>query len=509
MDPLIKTICRRLFPLAFLILAIGLACTCNGLSQIGKPTSSPPVPATLPPNLPATLPPNVPATLPPSPPPTLAQGALNSSAPWMIIGTSEGIWAANPDGTGMKQIVNGDQWESDFSRSIQPMGNLVVVLTSETDHYHHLALNLLSLPDGKVEKVTDLSNAQSEPAADAGPGTDAMEAMRAISDQLSYSWSPDGTKVAFIGAMDGPSADVFIYDLKAKTIVRVSNDTAQDYAPSWSPDGKHLLFFSVKGFGTGAGYVMDGAWSANGDGSGVGLLYRPTSAGEEMLGWRDSQTAVLESWDVVNGPAHLRLYNIITKKTTMLMDGSAAGAVADVGNLFTPANPGTVFFGDTTGLYLQASNQTTPNLLSGNTVDSVNWDRESNMFVVKFRDGGLATFQDDGSAREDAPAALSTKGYATINVAMYGLIWGWTSNGGDTPGAWISGPGLDIPQLTNQPAIAPLWDPHNNLTFFRGTSLYRVTFDSHYTDLAAVTDVSGDVQEAAWVGAKGFDIYGP
>jgi hypothetical protein len=58
-----------------------------------------------------------------------------------------------------------------------------------------------------------------------------------------------------------------------------------------------------------------------------------------MLGWRDNETAVLESWDPANGLAHLRLYNIITKKTTILEDGPVSGAVADAGSVVHSADP--------------------------------------------------------------------------------------------------------------------------------------------------------------------------
>lgn len=486
-----KKTTRRLIPLALMFLAIGLACTCNGFSLISTPTSLPSQPATLPPTQ-----------------TTQVQPALNLSGPWMIINTTDGLWAANPDGSGMLQLVAGNQWQSDFSRAIQPKGNLVVVITSGADHYHQLALNLLSLPDGSLQKITDLSNSQTEPALDEGPGSDAMEAMRAISEKPSYSWSPDGTKLAFIGAMDGPSADVYLYDLNTSSITRVSTDPAQDYWPSWSPDGKALLFFGADGFGSGAGYVMNGVWSADGDGSNVELLYHPTSSGEEMLGWRDNETAVLESWDPANGLSHLRLYNITTKKSASLQAGPVSGAVADAGNVVPSTDPGAVLFSQATGLTLLASNQTQPTQLSGSQVDSVRWIRDSSMFEVEFQDGSLATFQSDGSHRQDAPAALSSAGLGFTNVAMYGLIWAWTANSGNISGVWITGPGLDIPQIFNGPAVTPLWDPHNNLTFFSESSLYRVTFDSYYTDLGPVASVSGDVVDASWVGTKGFDIYG-
>ncbi len=496
-----KKTTRRLFPLTLIFLAIGVTCACKVFSLTSTPTSPPPQPVTPPPTQTTQVQPPTQTTQ--------VQPALNLSAPWIIISSTDGLWAANPDGTSMLQLVAGNQWQSDFSRAIQPKGNLVVVITSGADRYHQLVLNLLSLPDGSLQKITDLTTAQTEPAPDAGPGTDALEAMRAISEQPSYSWSPDGTKLAFIGAMDGPSADVYLYDLNTRSITRVSTDLAQDYWPSWSPDGSHLLFFGADTFGTGAGYAMNGVWSANGDGSNVTLLYQPTSSGEAMLGWRDNEIAVLESWDPANGFSYLRLYNITTKKTINLQASPVSGAVADAGNVVSSTDPGAVLFSQATGLYLLPSNQTQPTQLSGSQVASVRWIPDSSMFEVEFHNGSLATFLSDGSHRQDAPAALSSAEFGSINVAMYGAIWGWTKSGGDTQGAWINGPGLDIPQIFSGPAVAPLWDPHNNLTFFSESTLYRVTFDSHYTDLGPVANVSGDVVDASWVGTKGFDIYGP
>jgi hypothetical protein len=309
--------------------------------------------------------------------------------------------------------------------------------------------------------------------------------------------------------MDGPSAEVYLYDLNTRSITRVSADPAQNYWPSWSPDGKHLLFLGADVFGSGAGFAMNGVWSADGDGSNVTLLYHPTSSGEEMLGWRDNENAVLESWDPIHGPTHLRLYNITTKTTTALEDGPVMGAVADAGSVVPANEPGAVLFGQTTGLTFLAPDQTDPSQLSGNQVNTIRWIRDSAMFEVEFQEGNLATFQSDGSHRQDAPAVLSRAGIGYTDVAMYGAIWAWTANSRDIAGVWITGPGLDIPQIYNGPAVAPLWDPHNNLSFFSGSNLYRVTFDSYYTDLGLVANFFGDVLSASWVGSKGFDIYGP
>jgi hypothetical protein len=229
-----------------------------------------------------------------------------------------------------------------------------------------------------------------------------------------------------------------------------------------------------------------------------------------MVGWKDNESVVLESWGPANGLSDFRIYNITTKKTINLQASPVSGAVADAGSVVASIDPGAVLFSQATGLTLLPSKETQPTQLSESQVDTVRWIRDSSMFEVQFQDGSLATFQSDGSFRQDAPAALSSAGMGYTNVAMYGLIWAWTANSGNSSGVWINGPGLDIPQIFSEPAVAPLWDPHNNLIFFSGSSLYRVTFDSNYTDLASVANVGGDVVDASWVGGiQGFDIYGP
>ena len=115
------------------------------------------------------------------------------------------------------------------------------------------------------------------------------------------------------------------------------------------------------------------------------------------------------------------------------------------------------------------------------------------MFQVVFQDGSLGTYQSDGSSPEIAPAALSGARLGNSNVSMYGLIWGWTSNGSSASGVWITGPGLNFPQIFTGPAVGPLWDPHNNLVFFSGGTVYRATFDAYYSDLTSIANLPGEV----------------
>jgi len=56
-------------------------------------------------------------------------------------------------------------------------------------------------------------------------------------------WSPNGDDIAFSGMVEGQS-DIFTYNIKTKTVTPITNDAYSDYAPSYSPDGKKLVFSS-------------------------------------------------------------------------------------------------------------------------------------------------------------------------------------------------------------------------------------------------------------------------
>ena len=320
------------------------------------------------------------------PGPGPARRALNSEGPWLLIETGQGLWAVNPDGSGLTQLTNVDYWHGDLQAAVQPGGNQVVFISPGDYDFHHMALNLLTLPDGKVTKITDLTSPETEAYADSGPGDTGFEALRAVGEQSSYAWSPDGTRLAFVGVMDGPSAELYLYDETTPKITRVSQDNTQDFGPSWSPDGKHLLYLGADGFGTGAGFAMSGVWAAAGDGSGASQLYATDSSGEEIVGWLDNTTAVLDTWSIVCGPGKLRLYDVVSRQQTMLNDGCISSAAANGGR-------GAAMFTNDSGLYMLTAEAPAPVQVSqepGARIDP--WGPDDYVFTVRFENGGIATY---------------------------------------------------------------------------------------------------------------------
>ena len=59
-------------------------------------------------------------------------------------------------------------------------------------------------------------------------------------------WSPDGATIALAGQTTGVS-DLFLFDVASGQVRRLTNDKWADLQPSWSPDGKSLVFISDRG----------------------------------------------------------------------------------------------------------------------------------------------------------------------------------------------------------------------------------------------------------------------
>ncbi|MEW6657927.1 MAG: hypothetical protein AB1424_04650 [Thermodesulfobacteriota bacterium] len=74
------------------------------------------------------------------------------------------------------------------------------------------------------------------------------------------SWSPNGKKIVFTSQRNGQNWEIFVMDADGNNQTNISNNLADDGYPAWSPDGKKIAFSSDRGL-EGSGnrkiYLMD------------------------------------------------------------------------------------------------------------------------------------------------------------------------------------------------------------------------------------------------------------
>jgi TolB protein len=99
-------------------------------------------------------------------------------------------------------------------------------------------------------------------------------------------WSPDGTRIAYVGTGDAVIEDptteeIYVMDGDGEHVDQLTDNNVPDLSPDWSPDGKHIVFSRARGLGAetpqASLYVMDA------EGSNQHELYRAKASASELL----------------------------------------------------------------------------------------------------------------------------------------------------------------------------------------------------------------------------------
>ncbi len=137
------------------------------------------------------------------------------------------IYVMDADGKNLQRLTNNRQ--NDLSPSWSPDGKRIVFTSDRDGHV------IGGIPTSEIY-VMDAD------------GKNLQRLTNNLSDDRSPSWSPDGKRIVFTSDRDGhviggiPTPEIYVMHNDGKNLQRLTNNPDGDWNPSWSPDGKRIIF---------------------------------------------------------------------------------------------------------------------------------------------------------------------------------------------------------------------------------------------------------------------------
>lgn len=156
--------------------------------------------------------------------------------------------AISPDGRYVAFMSEKDLFGIDLFLADAVTGEIIRKLGSRTtnkdiDEFSYLESAGDFSPDSKTFAFSVFSEGKNKlMTIDVATGkTRFVQEMGNIVEFTNITFAPDGERVAFSGLRDGQS-DVFVFNLRTKELQQLTNDKYSDFQPSFSRDGKFIVF---------------------------------------------------------------------------------------------------------------------------------------------------------------------------------------------------------------------------------------------------------------------------
>ncbi len=368
---------------------------------------------------------------------------LNPVKPYIVYGGEGGVWVSNPDGRFLTQVYEGRYYTA-LEEAISPDGSKLALVTQDQEGIN---LILVSIPDGEQEHIAQLL---------AGPITDAASdrafASYAILDTPNLAWQPgEGRFLAFIGAIEGPTADLYLLDIQTREITQLTDGLSQAIMPVWSPNGTFILHYGVSWVPPFGGAIvgptrMDGAWAVRVADEAVLPMPTPATLWPDFITWIDDGHYLSCDEDI------LREITVDSKNIREILPcccGSNLAHAPTTNNLLLNiSNDCNKEYEE--GLYLLSLASETPVKVFDQTSWEINWLPVSNGFFaypeVVITADGLRTF---------LPPELNHSFKPTISPRGY-IAWVTYTN--TVPYVRIQVPNQPWKMISNERVETMIWD---------------------------------------------------
>jgi len=158
--------------------------------------------------------------------------------------------AISPDGNYVAFLSEKDLFSIDLYLADAHTGKILRKLTSKISNTHIDEFNFIESagawsPDSKRFAFSVFSGGRNKLViVNVANGHVLSEIPMGKAEQFSYvTWSPDGDKIVFSGMSEGQS-DLYMYSFEDRELTQLTDDKYSDYQPSFSHDGKSLVFSS-------------------------------------------------------------------------------------------------------------------------------------------------------------------------------------------------------------------------------------------------------------------------
>jgi hypothetical protein len=419
----------------------------------------------------------------------------------ILVVTRSGIWLVDEQTQAAVQVSHDPvdvSW--DLNDGMSPDRKFFAFVTGFSGASVHPMLVVLDIENQTPILQLELTGSTIQPGMEGTHGDPAFEAYGAMQFDDNLAWSPDATRLAFVAARDGDSADVYLFNRSDLSVTRLTDEAGHAAALHWSPDGQFLQYLSTYTFGTGAGAAMEGLWVYDFQGQQAQLLETLESNGENFLSWTDDSHFLIASWSRICESYHLRLVNAASLYHQVIVDGCFTGVAYDPEQKFgmfsvTEFNyencscgeameAGVEIFGE--GIGYPIVGEIGIKKFEQLNAYGIGFIPQGKLFTV-YGDEGLQTIYDsENNSLTILPAVKGLTPYPSPT----GEYWAWASP--TQAGLWITENNSNPVELSPLFSGIPLWSQDGQtIYFFENNRLFSASAPQFSTG-TLVADISGE-----------------